>query len=481
METTGQNKYKVASRTLSDQLPKLSRRRAQRTQKEENVKISRRRAQNTQRQENTNSSNNYYHNYSRGQLFGLSPIETDFYEDEYKTMVSRMSRKMLTSENNRKTVDAFGELVQLSVRADEGNFTHVDRETYVSTPNYKRKPRVSMQTLLKWKRQQDAKHETFMAMMRKLEERDKEWFQRKALEREQRQRRIHEADQADFLLDSYTPPKETEGNFRMSGTSEGDASMDSVPDGDFMGGSGPEGDCGMFNIQEEDFRIESVSGQSLPEKEQEGVATEKVSKISSKKEKSAVCRHFAKGWCRQGESCSFIHSDKDTYPDSQKVFLGGLPHSLTPCKLVEELKLQGYEVMNKPKIFRGFSPQVCLSTSAEAMKMLQEGKITIYGSKVEVRPYKAITKKERDRQLDIYRRSVFLGGLPSSITVQMLKASIEKLGMKLVNRPLMKAGFIPKVTLATAEQAQDLVARATINLNGATVNVRPYQYKTQPC
>jgi len=63
----------------------------------------------------------------------------------------------------------------------------------------------------------------------------------------------------------------------------------------------------------------------------------------------------------------------------------------------------------------------------------------------------------------------------------MLKASIEKLGMRLVNRPLMKAGFIPKVTLATAEQAQDLVARATINLNGATVNVRPYQYKTQPC
>jgi len=44
----------------------------------------------------------------------------------------------------------------------------------------------------------------------------------------------------------------------------------------------------------------------------------------------------------------------------------------------------------------------------------------------------------------------------------MLKASIEKLGMKLVKRPLMKAGFIPKVTLATAEQAQDLVARGTI-------------------
>jgi len=110
----------------------------------------------------------------------------------------------------------------------------------------------------------------------------------------------------------------------------------------------------------------------------------------------AFCRHFAKGWCRRGESCSFLHSDKDTYPDSQKVVLGGLPHFITPRKLAEELKLQGYGVMNKPKIFPGCSPQVCLSTSAEAMKMLQEGKITIHGSKVEVRPYKAIAKNERD-------------------------------------------------------------------------------------
>jgi hypothetical protein len=480
METTGQNKHKVAAMTLSDQIPKMSRRRAQRIQREQNVKISRRSAQRTQRQENTNSLNKYNNNYSREQLVGLSPMRTDFYEDEYKKMVSRMNRKMLISENDRKTIDPLGELVQLSVRADERDFIHVDRQTYISTPNYKRKPRVSMRTLLKWKRQQDKKHEDFMIMMRKLEEMDKAWFQRKALERKQRRRRMHPADQADLLLDAYTLPKEIEGNSRMSGTSEGDVSMDSVPDGDFMGGSGLEEDCGMGNMQE-NFRIESVSGQSLPAKEQEGASSEMMSKINPKKEKNAVCRHYAKGWCRQGESCSFLHSDKDTYPDSQKVFLGGLPHSITPSKLVDELKQQGYEVMNKPKIFRGFSPQVCLSTSAEALKMLQEGKITIYGSKVEVRPYKAITKKERDRQLDIYRRSVFLGGLPSSITVQMLKTSIEKLGMKLVNRPLMKAGFIPKVTLATAEQAQDLVARATIDLNGAKVNVRPYQYKNQPC
>jgi len=460
MESTRQNNHKVASRTLSDRLPKISRRREHRTQ----------------RGEDTISWNEYNHNYSREQLVAHSPLKTDFYEDEYKKMVSRMD-KMLISANNRNTIDPFGELVQLSVRADEGDFSHLDRQTYFSSPNWKRKPRVSIHTLLKWKRLQDGKHERFMAMMGQLEEMDRELFRRKALKRKQRQRTMH---QADLVLDTPTRPKETEGNFRMSGTSEGDSSMDSVPDGDFMRGSAEE-DCGMGNMQDEDFRIECFSGQRLPYKEQEhGVISEKVSKSTPKKEKSAVCRHFAKGWCRQGEACSFLHSDKDTYPDSQKVFLGGLPHSITPSKLVEELNQQGYGVMNEPKIFRGFSPQVCLASSAEAMKMLQEGKITIYGNKVEVRPYKAITKKERDRQLDINRRSVFFGGLPSSVTVQMLKASIEKLGMKLANRPLIKAGFIPKVTLATAEQAQSLVASATIDINGTTVNVRPYQYKAQP-
>jgi len=44
----------------------------------------------------------------------------------------------------------------------------------------------------------------------------------------------------------------------MSGTSGGETSMDSVPDEDFMRRSGPEEDGVMGNIQEEDFRFESV-------------------------------------------------------------------------------------------------------------------------------------------------------------------------------------------------------------------------------
>jgi len=63
--------------------------------------------------------------------------------------------------------------------------------------------------------------------------------------------------------------------------------------------------------------------------------------------------------------------------------------------------------------------------------------------------------------------------------VQILKTQIEKLGMKVTNRPLIKAGFIPKVTLASAQQAQELVAKGTIDINGAAVSVRPYVCKSK--
>jgi len=250
-----------------------------------------------------------------------------------------------------------------------------------------------------------------------------------------------------------------------------------MPDADVMRSSGPEEDLRMSTKKEEEFRIGCIQGESSTQKQLKNDATQDVMQNPSKKDPVAACRHFAKGWCRQGDSCSFQHSVKDSYPTSQKVFLGGLPHSMTTSKLLQDLKRLGYKVINEPKVFRGFSPQVCLASRAQATKMLQEKKITICGCKVEVRPYKAITKKEQDRQLEINKRSVFLGGLPTSVTFQMLKSTIEKMGMKITNRPLIKAGFIPKVTLFSPEQAQKLVAQATIDINGSIVNVRPYESK----
>jgi len=178
-----------------------------------------------------------------------------------------------------------------------------------------------------------------------------------------------------------------------------------------------------------------------------------------------------------GEACIFQHCVEGSYPESQKVFLGGLPKSITQVKLLSELTQQGYRVINKPKIFHGFSPQVCLSSESEAKKMLQLGKIMICGCTVDVRPFESCTKKVRDRERETNNRSIFLGGLPSSVTFKILKAEIEKLGMKVTNRAWIKAGFVPKVTLASADQAQELVAKGTISLNGAVVGVRPYVRK----
>jgi len=289
-------------------------------------------------------------------------------------MVSRMD-KMVMSAENRKTVDPSGELLQLPVLADGGDLGHVHSQSHIPPQQWKRKSTLRIHSMLKWKRHQDEKHEMFMVMIRKLEETDKKLFRKQMLQRKQSQSRIHPGE---FLID--TLPKETEENFRMSNTSEGDSSMDSMPDGDFMRSNGSEDEFRMGSTQEDGFKIRCVSGQRFPEKEVKSVSTKKGPKSISKKDKAAACRHFTKECCRQGEACSFLHSVKNSYPNNQKVFLGGLPHSITTSKLVEELGQQAYRVVNEPKIFRGFSPQVRIASSAEPMKMLQEGKITICGS-----------------------------------------------------------------------------------------------------
>jgi len=456
METRGQNNEKIAASALSDGLCEMS---GHRAQTEENI------------------LNKYIHTNSRKRPFLQSP-QPNLYEDEFKKMVSRMDQMSYTQD--MKTVDPFREAVKLSVLANEGDFGNVD-SSKPTQPECNYKSRVSIHSLLKWKRYQDKKHDVFMAAMRKLEKRDKEWYRRWMLQIKQSKRNVPPSES---LMD--TPPKETEGICRTSSTSEGDSSMESTPVGECMRSSGPEEDFKMGSTQEDEFGIGSLTGGDVPDQELKTLSAVILPQSPWKQNKISTCRHFAKGWCRQGAACSFLHKNKDSWPDSQKVFLGGLPHSITPSDLVQELRQLGYEVINQPKIFRGFSPQVCLASSAEAMKMLDKRKISIYGCLVEVRPYtvsveqfETITKKELDRQLDTNKRSVFLGGLPSCVTMQMLKASIENLGMKLMNRPLIRGGFIPKVTLASAKQADKLVARGSIDINGATVSVRPYG-KKQP-
>lgn len=432
--------------------------------------------------ENMISSNTSHHHYSRVDLprVALAPHKTKFYEDEYKKLVSRMDTRGMPVKNG-KSVDLFGELLQLSVRADEGyrgrNLGYVDSLPASAPTTSKSKSRVRIHSLLRWKRYQDEKHELFMSMMQKLEMKDIERFQESLLARKLRKMNFGRCEfDEDFRVGST--PEQPEGDFRMSNTSEGDSSMDSMPDRDFMRSSVPGEDLRMVGTQDENFRKAFAKNTVRPLKEKRmNITKQQDYGNATKAAKASVCRHFTNGWCRQGNACSFQHIVEGSHPDNQKVFLGGLPHSITPAILLRELRQQGYMVVNEPTVFRGFSPQVCLSSAEEAMKMLQQGEIMIRGCTIDVRPYKASTKKERDRQLDTNNRSIFLGGLPSSVTLQIIKAEMDKRGMKMTNRPLIKSGFIPKLTLASRQQANELVAKGAIDINGVAVSVRPYVCK----
>jgi len=191
--------------------------------------------------------------------------------------------------------------------------------------------------------------------------------------------------------------------------------------------------------------------------------------------KRRLCRHFLKGHCKRGRACDFLHDPSIFCPDFQKVFLGGLPAHITETTLQEKLTRQGYTVINKPKVLRGFTPQVCLGSVEEAQQLIKKGRIFIDGSQVDVRPYEAFAKDDLDKRLpDDTKRSVFIGGLSNGTTGQMIIDDLEKLDVKVVNHPLIKTGFTPKVTLGTMEQAQKLIKMKRVRIHHSLVDIRPY-------
>jgi len=226
------------------------------------------------------------------------------------------------------------------------------------------------------------------------------------------------------------------------------------------------------NAMEARLGIENLLGCSLQKEKQTAQTT--VRDDGQLKDKIAW-NHFTKGYCKLGEACKFRHSLENAHPDSQKLFLGGLPKNLMPETLVFELREKGYNIINNPKVFRGFCPEVCLGSTEDAQRLLREGKISILGCSVDVRTFIASTQNEMNCEQNVNDRSVFLGGVPLSITVLHLKAELEKMGIKVTNYPQRKSGFIPKLTLATAHQAKQLIAKGVIDLHGVAINVRPYK------
>jgi hypothetical protein len=186
------------------------------------------------------------------------------------------------------------------------------------------------------------------------------------------------------------------------------------------------------------------------------------------------CWHYTRGHCKRGKYCDFKHDIKNIYPNSRKVFLGGLPFNIKAASLKQQLFEQGYNVVNKPKVYGGFSPQVCLATAAEATKLITGGSIKIGGLNVDVRAYEPFTKKSLEKREDVCTRSVFLGGLRKGTTTTMIKKELQLLDFNVVNNPVAKEGFSPQVTMATAEQAKKLVGMVKVQINGTYVDIRPY-------
>lgn len=204
-------------------------------------------------------------------------------------------------------------------------------------------------------------------------------------------------------------------------------------------------------------------------------ATE-LQKAETQNRKRRLCRHFLKGFCNRGKSCDFLHDSSIFCADLQKVFLGGLPSYITEFSLRQKMAAQGYHVINKPKVLRGFAPQVCLASVEEAQKLIKKGKIIIDGSHVDIRPYEEFAKDAPGNNVsDEIKRSVFLGGLPNGITGKDIKGELEKLNFKVVNYPIIKAGFSPQVILGNVEQAKKLVSLKKINIKNTDVDIRPYE------
>jgi len=167
--------------------------------------------------------------------------------------------------------------------------------------------------------------------------------------------------------------------------------------------------------------------------------------------------------------------DKSVSKADQKVFLGGLPVGMTERMLREQMSAKGYKVLKRPKIMRGFAPEVWLRSAEQAKELVAKGKIILEGVEVDVRPYNSLTKLSELKKIpNVGKRSIFLGGLPIGTTVKDLKEAIQKLGMKVLNYPLIKDGFSRQVILENVSQAKNLIKMKKILLNGKLVDVRPF-------
>jgi len=167
--------------------------------------------------------------------------------------------------------------------------------------------------------------------------------------------------------------------------------------------------------------------------------------------------------------CS-VNSDRD-----QRVFLGGLPLGMTERSLRQQLAVLGYKVLKRPKILRGFAPEVLMRSVEEAKELVERGTITINGVEVEIRPFNSLMKQSESRKIpNVKKRSIFLGGLSDGTTPNDIQNAFSKMGIRIVNYPVVKFGFSRQVILETVRQAKAIIAKKKVVINGTLVDVRPF-------
>jgi len=73
------------------------------------------------------------------------------------------------------------------------------------------------------------------------------------------------------------------------------------------------------------------------------------------------------------------------------------------------------------------------------------------------------------------RQKVFLGGLPSHYTANLLRQKLTENGYTVLNHPKVLRWFSPQVCLGSVEEAQSLIAKGSIVIDDAVIQVRPFE------
>jgi len=76
-------------------------------------------------------------------------------------------------------------------------------------------------------------------------------------------------------------------------------------------------------------------------------------------------------------------------------------------------------------------------------------------------------------------QKVFLVGLPAHLTASLLIQKLAEQGYTVLNHPKILRWFSPQVCLGSVEEAQSLIEKGTIVIDGAVIRVRPFEAFTR--